>query len=269
MSFWFKNLLNSIFFPLRNNIAFSRPISHIPNEEKTNIFSEKNTVREEQLLIKNFHLSEFRNTSKITHYKENLYYLKLLIDTFNNIEYDWKKGTLNILDIGSKNFSYATALQHFFSYFNNKTDHARNIYLDGIEIDPYRIMINLHSRYDYANYYIKNLKNTRYLTCDFMKLEDKEYDLITWFLPFVLEDALIHWGLPEKFLKPEMMLNHAYKNLKHGGIILIINQSESEKAKQIEIINKQGLKYQEIKEPYENCFSPFQYKRLITIITKD
>lgn len=64
------------------------------------------------------------------------------------------------------------------------------------------------------------------------------------------------------------MLTHAYKLLNHRGIILLVNQGETEKQAQINIIKELNLNYSELKEPYTNSFSPFKLERYITIITK-
>jgi hypothetical protein len=129
-------------------------------------------------------------------------------------------------------------------------------------------MADLHSRYDYAIYHIRNLKNTRYIPGDLLKFHENKYDLITWFLPFITETPLLKWGLPLQYLQPEAMINHAYNLLNSRGIILIINQFESEREKQLEILKNLGINQLVEESPYSNIFSPFQLKRYITIIKK-
>ena len=266
MFYSIKNLINSFTYPLRNRIRFSRPIKSLPVEDKTGIFSGDEATIEEKNLIDRYNLADFKNNSSIILYKENLYIIKLLEDNLKDIVFNWDAEILNILDVGSKNFSYASGLYNFFSQF--KTNHRRTIYLDGIEIDPYRIMINLHSRYDYAMAHIKNLDNTRYITKNFLQWQNNQYDIITWFLPFIIKKPLINWGLPLKYFKPEAMLKHAYNILKQEGIILIVNQSEIETEAQSKIIDNLGLNYTQIAEPYTNFFSPFRHSRYITIVKK-
>lgn len=269
MSYFIKNILNNILFPLRKRIKISRPINNIPNEDKTKLFTEKNESDEEKRLIKTYNLALFRDNSKIITYKENLYCLKLLEDNLKNIDFNWQKDTLNLLDIGSRNFSYATSLHNFFSYYKTVDTPKREIYLDGIEIDPYRLMADLHSRFDYAQYHIKNLSNTRYITSDFLDFNEKKYDIILWFLPFIIKKPLLNWGLPLKHLKPEQMLKHAYEILNPGGIILVVNQLKKEKDYQLEIIKDLGLNYIDFEDSYTNLFSPFAFERYITIIKND
>ncbi|MEW5822684.1 MAG: hypothetical protein AB1782_20995 [Cyanobacteriota bacterium] len=268
MTYILKNLINIFTYPIRNTIRFSRPIKTIINEDKINIFSNEEEIKEEQRLINYYQMESFKNNSSLIHYKENLYSLKLLEDNLKNVSFNWDIERLKILDIGSKNFSYAISLNNFFSLFHPSYKTNRIIYLDGIEIDPYRIMVDLHSRYDYAMYYIKDLQNTKYITSNLLDFKENQYDIITWFLPFIVKEPLLNWGLPLKYFEPENMLKHAYNLLKSQGIILVVNQSEIEFKIQLQIIKGLGLNYIEIEKPYSNYFSPFKHERYITVVKK-
>lgn len=263
-----QNLLNTARFYLRKNLKFSRKIKKLPNERKSNIFQEQCSLIEEQNVIQKYHLQELYKDSSILQYKENLYTIKLLEDSLNNIHTNWNINDIRVLDVGSKNFSYAPGLHHFFSYFNT-SDNKRNIYLDGIEIDGYRLMIDLHSRYDYAMYYTKKLSNTRYFVDNFLQFKADKYHFITIFLPFIVKEPLIKWGIPLKYLKPKELLQHACKLTHNGGIIIVVNQFEREKNIQLEIIKEMGIKYTQIEKPYNNIFSPYTLDRYITVITKE
>ena len=152
------------------------------------------------------------------------------------------KDNIKILDIGSKNWFYVRELYKFFKYNNFE----KEIWLDGIEIDAFRMYVNLHSRYDYAMHFSKGLKNCRYITGDFLKHHDK-YDYITWFYPFVTQNPLLVWGLPLSLLKPRRMLEHALASLKPGGIIIIKNHEEDEYIIQEKLFQELGVPYK--KEP--------------------
>lgn len=266
MFYFLKKPINKITYPVRKILKFSREIKKLRNQSKQGIFNNTKIQQKEEIFRKKYALQQLYNNSIILTYKENLYILQLLEDVFRKFNYTFNKETLNILDIGSKNFSYATALYKYFNY-RNKSQKG-SIFLDGIELDAYRIMADFHSRYDYAQYHIKDLANTRFLVKDFLKHEEKKYDCITWFLPFVIRKPLINWGLPMKYYQPEKMLEHAYKLLENEGIILIVNQSGIEKDKQAELLNTLGIKFTEFEAPYTNQFSPFSYDRYITVITK-
>ena len=264
-----KNLINTITYPIRNKIKFSRPIKKLKNEQKEGIFPKHKAPQEESKLLKTYNLLHFKEDSSIIHYKENMYTLKLLEDTFLNTDFKWNKETLKVLDIGSKNFSYAVSMHAFFSKFHQNSSKNRTIYLDGIEIDPYKIMTDLHSRYDYAQYYIKDLSNTRYITGNLLDIKENQYDCITWFLPFISKEPLINWGLPLNLYQPQHMIEHAYAILNHQGIIIIVNQTDNEKNIQLKILHDLGLNYIEKEDSYTNVFSPYQFNRHITLIKKD
>lgn len=267
MFYFLKSLINKIGYPARNTLKFTRRIKNLKNEPKDSLFQNQNLKNEEQRLIRTYDLEKFYHHSKILTYKENLYILKLLEDTFENFSIHWQQDTLNILDIGSKNFSYATALHKFF--VNYKTNTQRNVYLDGIEVDAYRIMADLHSRYDYAQYHIKNLPHTRFIVEDLLNYTSKKYHFITWFLPFIIKKPLINWGLPAKYFQPEKMLEHTCKLLENGGIILIVNQSGIEKGTLLKLLSNLKLPFTTFEKPYTNSFSPFSYDRYITLIKKE
>lgn len=149
------------------------------------------------------------------------------------------KNNIKILDIGAKNWFYVRDLYNFFKYNNFE----REIRLDGIEIDAYRVYTDFHTRYDYALYYSKGLKNCRYIAGDFLNHYDK-YDYITWFYPFVTELPLLEWGLPLSTFKPLEMLEHAYNSLSPGGTLIIKNLNEKE-------YNIQEKLFQELNIPYK------------------
>ena len=158
----------------------------------------------------------------------------------NNINID--KDNIKILDIGAKNWFYVKDLYNFFKYNNFE----KEIHLDGIEIDAYRVYSDFHTRYDYALYYSKGLKNCRYIAGDFLNHYDK-YDYITWFYPFVTEFPLLEWGLPLSTFKPLKMLEHAVSSLKPGGTIIIKNLNEKEYAIQEKLFQQLNIPYK--KEP--------------------
>jgi len=256
MNNFLKSIYNEIDFFFRKNIKFSRRYN-AKNEPKENfVFPEK-----EKLYYEKYNLTYLKNNSTIRNYQENLATIELLENMLLPLE-PVNKNPVKILDIGSKNWFYASAQWHFFKYNLPEKD----IFLDGIEIDAFRVYSNLYTRQDYARFYIKNLQNTCYIAKDFLNHTEK-YDYILWFFPFVTEFPLLEWGLPLSVYNPEKMLCHAYKSLNHGGKILIINQDEHEYSIQAELIKKTGLPYEQ-KNEFINSFIEYERKRLVTIIQK-
>ena len=223
----FTDLRNSFDFFIRNYTKFSR----------------KNFIEKNRKLIK-------RNI------QENLYTKDILEQAFQK-----RLNTqLSVLDIGCKNWFYAKGEHAFFNSF------CKNFTLDGIEIDAHRLYSNFYSRYEVAKYYTKDLPNTNYIASNLLDL-DKKYDYIIWFLPFVLKEPHIYWGLPKKYFYPERLLRHAYMLLNSGGQMLIINQGETEAKEQERLLKKLNINYKTLGEIKSEHFE-YQNKRFGYLIQK-
>ena len=288
----FKNLYNEIDFFFRRNIRLKRKYSG-KNESKENLFrhfsGEKKQIAEEKekFYLEKYKLQGFKGNSTCRNYLENLAVIELLEDSLNSYI---NKDNIKILDIGSKNWFYASGEWCFFKYnflrhceqseaiqiLNSDgwiassqapRNDSREVHLDGIEIDAFRVYLDLHTRWDYAQYYIKNLQNTRYIPKDFLEHNEK-YDYIIWFFPFVTEFPLQEWGLPLSKFKPAEMLGHAYESLNYGGKILIVNQDEKEYAIQENLLKNLNLHYEK-KGDFKNSFLEYEHKRCVTIVFKD
>ena len=223
----FQDLRNSIDFFIRNKTRFSRK-----NFEETN----------PDLLDRN--------------YKENLYTKDVLSKYFEKQSLT----SARILDIGCKNWFYAKGEYNYFSEF------LKDFEMEGVEIDAYRLYSNFYSRYEVAKYHIKDLKNVRYIADDLLNL-NKKYEYIVWFLPFMLIEPLIYWGLPRKFFCPEKLLLHAYNLLNVTGQMLIINQGKEEFEFQKKILKNLGIPYQDLGEIKSEYFE-YKNKRFGVLVKK-
>lgn len=264
MSKLLKNLYNEIDFFFRKNIKIKRKYI-AKNESKKNLFNiyetEKKHIAEkkEKFYLQKYNLHYLKENSTRRNYLENLATIELL-ESFLNNESVNNNDKIKILDIGSKNWFYAPAQWHFFK--NNRPN--TEIFLDGIEIDGYRVYSDFHTRCDYANFYIKKLENTKYIVKDFLQHQEK-YDFIIWFFPFVTEFPLQEWGLPLSKFKPTEMLMHAYNSLNKGGKILIVNQDEHEYVIQEDLIKNLNLSYEK-KGDFKNSFLEYEHKRFVTVV---
>ena len=202
----FTEIRNIIDFNMRNLTKFSRK----NYEEKSLVAIERNK-------------------------KENLYTYDILKKYFQMTS----KTPLRILDIGSKNWLYATGEYRFFDEF------CKDFILDGVEIDAYRLYSNFYSRFEVAKYHTKNLKNTNYIVDNLLNVTNK-YDYIIWFLPFVVVEPHVYWGLPKKFFYPEKLLAHAYSLLEENGQMLIVNQGKFEAEEQERLFKKLDIPYQDL-----------------------
>ena len=263
MTRFLKNLYNEIDFFFRSHIRFSRKYKG-ENESKENLFEylpEENRLRikeKEALYFEKYCLHKLKDNSTKRNYLENLGVIELL-ETCINVE----KNNIKILDIGSKNWFYVFGEYSFFKYNNFE----KEICIDGIEIDAFRIYTDFHSRHDYALYYSEGLENCRYIAGDFLKHQSK-YDYIIWFFPFVAEYSLLKWGLPLGTFKPLEMLRHAVDSLNPGGSILIVNQDENEYSVQESLIKKLNVSYKK-QGSFKNSFLEYKHKRYVTVINAD
>lgn len=258
-----KNIYNEIDFFFRRNIKVKRQYLG-QNEPKENLFehfsAEKRQLAEEKerFFLEKYNLYYLKENSTCYNYLENLAVIELLEECLGEADC---QSSLKILDIGSKNWFYASGQWYFFKTLNRK------IMLDGIEIDAFRVYLDFHTRYDYAQYYIKNLPGALYIHGDFLKHNEK-YDYIIWFFPFVTEFPLQEWGLPLSKFKPTEMLRHAYNSLNFGGKMLIVNQDEKEYTIQEYLIEELGFPYEK-KGNFVNSFLEYERKRCVTIVSKE
>lgn len=223
----FENLRNSFDFFIRSKTKFSR----------------KNFVEKNPELID-------RNR------QENLYTQDILERYFSKLY----KQTLTALDIGCKNWFYAKGEYEFLKSF------SENFILDGIEIDAYRLYSNFYNRFEVAKYYTKGLKNTNYIADNLLNL-NKKYDYIFWFLPFILIEPHLYWGLPKKHFNPKKLLKHAYSLLNNGGEMLIINQGKEEAKVQERFLKELNIKFTPLGEITSKHFK-YQNKRYGYLIKK-
>lgn len=224
MKHFIQNLRNNFDYFLRNKISLTRKNYFEQNESKQHLFKDSSLIELEKRLCEKFDLQYLKLNSTRQNYLDNLYTVHIL-EKYLDIK---PRKVLKVLDIGCKNWFYAKGEYSFFKKY------SADLQLDGVEIDTKRLYSNFYTRGEVAQFYIKGLKNTYYISKDFLKHNGK-YDYLIWILPFVVKEPLLKWGLPLKYFKPETMLEHAYNSLNEGGTIFIINQGAVEYNIQIEL----------------------------------
>ena len=215
---------NRLFFALRGFLRWGRDGYQETAEPKTSLFDDREhpDVWEAHAvdLITRYGLERFAETSSRMRYLETLTYLEaleaLLAD--NALPADTP---LRWLDAGAKNWSYVEAL------YATLSKHAEDFQLDGVELDGYRLYADFHTRRSYAEAFIRPLPKASYHVADILSWKG-EYDVISSFLPFVVEEPCLAWGLPRRHFQPEAYLHRLASLLAPGGLLLILNQGESE-----------------------------------------
>jgi SAM-dependent methyltransferase len=146
----------------------------------------------------------------------NYEYLEILDDAWTNAGLA-RLETPALCDIGSASFWYAAALDAFF--------HPRQ--LTGVEVEGYRLFKDGRTRIDYARGYIESLANARFVISDYLAF-DEPADLITAWFPFVTPAAILAWRLPLSLLCPERLFARIKRNLRAGGLFVMINHGVAE-----------------------------------------
>jgi len=124
---------------------------------------------------------------------------------------------LDVLDIGAKNWHYVRALWALLAGYGGA---RRELALKGIEIDPFVVYRDGHSRYDWAKLYARSCPGTHYLVGDALAHEG-QYDLVLVLFPIMLPDEHLDWGLPLDRYRPHDLLAHAWKLTRSGGTLLV------------------------------------------------
>jgi hypothetical protein len=191
----------------------------------------------ERQLLKQYPLIEGDQPGTRLRYAETLTYLHYLDfifrsqDLLNDCLFKDHaiKEPLRWLDVGAKNWAYVPALNTFLKTFASWSPLDEPAYeLVGIELDAYRVYANLFSRYDYAMSFTQHMPQAQYLVGDVM-VHRQQYHIISHFLPFVVPEPCLKWGLPLSCFQPQAMLNHVLSLLIPGGFLIIMNQGEWER----------------------------------------
>lgn len=239
------SFINRIGYTIRKISRLSRknyrekPVWELQNLTNTN------QKRIEQLRVR--YNVKFENHLSRANTLENYHLLDILDQLKNN--WNWHpQMQQRLADVGSKNFYYAATLNAFF----NPSE------MIGIELDAFGLYRDFHSRFSYAQYYIKPIKGAKFIGNDFCKTRISA-DILTFFYPFVIPEPLVRWSLPLKEFKPQKIFDHAYKTLSSNGLILIINQGNEEfeaAKKYLELSHFKMQHYQIITDTIQTRFQP-------------
>lgn len=159
------------------------------------------------------------------------------------------------VQVGCRNFSYLPALHAF-----------RSIPWSGVELDAYARYWSGVTRAAYAQTLARHYFGCRYHAGSLLEVEGS-YDLIIWFLPFVVVDTLTAYGLPRRFFAPEKLLSKAYELLSPGGTLFIVNQGRIEYEEQQRLCREGGFHFITLGEVV-SPFSPFHQPRFAGTLAK-
>lgn len=235
---------------IKNNFTFTLPVLKTPVKYEQAVigFSPEKEQRLEELKSK-YHLFTWEHVCSKTEWVENLYLLDICDLYVGHIH------TEISLDIGSKNWSYLPALTTF-----TKTP------WHGVELDAYRRYWNLSTRKTYAEYMMKICDRCQYFPASLTEIQG-QYSFIIWLLPFIKQEPLRYWGLPDRFFEPEKLLHHAWQLLVPGGKLFIVNQGQEETDIQRKLFEIQNIDAQYLGE-ITSLFNPYKQSRFGWLVTK-
>ncbi|MCB9136018.1 MAG: hypothetical protein H6636_11365 [Anaerolineales bacterium] len=239
---WFANLRNVVDFPLRQFFKWERPLT-IRNEEKDGLFghlAENERLRAwkiEKTLRQDFHLEKLYQHSGAKNYRENLFYLEMLLRALNTSRPSLPQ-TLVAADIGPSHWFYVQALYAALKWWH--ASKGRQINLTGFEVDAYRVYGDFRARRDHALAHVRDLNTVQYLPQKFVK-QPETFDVIMMLFPFVFIRDHLQWGLPTSLFDPVQLLKEAWDSLRPSGLLLIVNQGEQEHIAQKEMLACAGI----------------------------
>jgi SAM-dependent methyltransferase len=200
---------NRVFWELRSHLRWSRSGYRETGADSISLGPE------EVELERHFAFSSFRSLLTPENYRKNLWTLLLLQKILEPHLLEVRE----ILEPGCQDFSRLPALRTFFRKQGRIT---------GLELDPFPVLHDLHSRWDKAKYYLSLCNSVdRYFAANFFDWAQPA-DLICCFYPFVSVNPALAWGLPAKFGDPRPWIRSILRNLKPGGLLLVVHQGEWE-----------------------------------------
>lgn len=241
-----KALRNALDFPLRRLLRWRRPLTLKPGS-KTDLFADRPperriaAARRMEQLVSAYQLQDWYQRSPADVWLETLFYLEMLEQAFSGAGAGFGP-ELAIADVGCSDWFYAPVLLAFAHRYG--APGARQVSLQGFEIDPWRVYRDLHSRYDYAMAYTNGLGGTEYVPADFgarQQQAPRQYGLVTMLFPFLFPHDHLDWGLPAPLLRPSSLLATAWDSLAPGGWLFVANCGADEHRYQQQLLAEVGI----------------------------
>jgi hypothetical protein len=159
---------------------------------------------------------------------------------------------LKVLDIGCKNWTYASGLA---SWLNARSE--ASVELTGLECDPGRRYLNLFRRGDVGRSHAQWAEESferihlAYRSGDWLKTEVQSYDLLFCFFPFIFRDLHQKWGLPDEMFRPKEFYA---KCLRQSPLMIFAHQGDEELLESKSLVAQVGghirQEYQIDENPY-------------------
>jgi len=238
---------NQVAFAARATIRWSRGTPRQANEPKDDLFGWLRHPRQrvlararERSLRERYDLAPLRAASTGLCYCENVALLDALERLCGETAPCAQGATLRAIDVGCGDFRYATALQRFLALAIGNEPHK--VALLGLEVDGHGIYRDGHSRADHGRAHAALAgPGVGYEVADFLGRRLGPQDVVTMLYPFLTRHALLAWGLPLRFHRPQELVARAAAVLRPGGLLLSLHQTTSERDAMLELTASQPL----------------------------
>ncbi len=212
----FASVRNELFLKMRSKLRFSRRgYGEVGTEGEEDTILERDLVRQYSFAVLKKNLNPLQ-------WKRNLATLWLL-NTFAKWPEVSLDGRAPFLEVGCQDFSRLPALKFFFK------SQIAEVAFHGLELDPFPVLSDLHSRWDRAHYYISLGTQTQdqFFAGDFFTWSQKTKGLICFF-PFVTAAPAVSWGLPERCGDVQKWVAGIERCLDDGGFLFVVHQGREE-----------------------------------------
>jgi hypothetical protein len=254
---------NRLFFQLRKQIGFTRSGYREYGTVQANIVWQKSLTpaaqKSLQDILECYDLARLQKELSLESWQKNLATLWTL-EQFPELRE--LSGLHSILDAGAHDFQRAPALHAFFSRRN------KGVSIQGIELDAFRVLHDLHSRADRAQYFSRLTPGSNFISGDFFTYRSK-VDVICAFYPFVSPHPAIAWGLPAEFGSADAWVTALSQNLSATGLALVMHQGSWEEEEFDEVLAKRPEKLQLRRRLILDCpFYPSPYPPHVSLYAR-
>jgi hypothetical protein len=229
------NVIN-LDYPIRQAVRWRRGAVQLPAEPKEGLFGPE-AAPEVARLMAGYPMGRWPELSERTDFAASLFYLQMLERALDEAGVALPD-PVAALDAGPSDWFYVQALHALLAHHG--TERPRQVALDGVELDAYRLYEGFRSRYDLAEAYMAGLEGVRYLAQDVRRYH-RPVDVAFMLYPFLFRPDHSRWGLPRRTLQPAALLAHVAGLVKPGGAIVIANQGEAERVEQHRLLAEAGL----------------------------
>jgi hypothetical protein len=244
---------NKMLWRLRSLLRFSRD-----GYQETGAINLKPGPEELQLEMK-YGLRKYRHLLSEATYRRNLWTLWVLEKALTP-HLRHRQRIEQVLEPGCQDFSRLPALRSYLASVGKRPR------ITGLEIDPFPVLSDFHSRWDRARYFLSlETSGDRYLEGDFFQWNEGA-DLILCFFPFVSFYPALAWGLPAELGDARPWLASVERCLQPGGLFLVMHQGEWEeeefdKAREcsrLSLVHRETLNCPFYPQPHPSCVSVYR-----------